>query len=717
MKIIIKSFIILMLCNSLGFSAQGYYALSKSTTTGKATMHIAGDINVAVSSATIETAIVTLDGDGIRVGSGATVSTITADGFYGNVTGAASLNVLKTGDTMTGNLVIPGGSVLSVEGGGYSGRVYSNRFSLLSGADYAFSVWQNANSWLDNDHNFGIGNQTPAYKLDVTGGIRATSSMTASAYYGDGSNLTGIPVDVQSSLSTKVDLTETSSVTISNALGVTGDINTAENYQIDGADFVVKLAGAESMAIGVNAGLSETGGYNTFIGQSAGSYNAGGQFNSYVGRNAGIYNITGSQNTVLGESAGAGVSGNSYSNNSLFGYRAGLLLTTGGNNVLLGYNAGNSLTNGAGNIIIGYDQDTPTATTSNHLNIGGLIVGTIGSSSVTVQGGLHTNTLHATGAVTLDDDSFSVGGSTLNINNGRVGIGQSVVDENKLEVSGDIRLGGSIQTGSLIFGDWGTGADLRHNGVWRGSANSLSAGNHLNIQGYNGVHIMEGTGGFGLATERLTIGDTGNVGISTGTPQYGLDVNGTLHATGATTLDTTLSVLGIINTNNQWISGDGGAEGIYIADDGKVGISSSTPTQELSVTGDVNISGGYYANGVAVAGLGDAVLAADQTFTGENTFSDTIDISTTANFSNATSTTTFSGWIDIGYEVVTNLCTATACRVSCPTGKRLLSCQTISSVAGILQIGNDAGVTAEDCLVTLGASQTFTVQAICARVK
>lgn len=67
---------------------------------------------------------------------------------------------------------------------------------------------------------------------------------------------------------------------------------------------------------------------------------------------------------------------NSFSNNSLFGYRAGYVLTTGSNNIAIGYKAGESLTTGTKNIVIGYDIDTPTATSVNTLNIGNLLYGT-----------------------------------------------------------------------------------------------------------------------------------------------------------------------------------------------------------------------------------------------------------------------------------------------------------------------------------------------------
>jgi len=69
----------------------------------------------------------------------------------------------------------------------------------------------------------------------------------------------------------------------------------------------------------------------------------------------------------------------------------------------------------------------------------------------------------------------------------------------------------------------------------------------------------------------------GHVGIGTATPAADLHVNGTSQFGG------------VINTDNNWISGDGGAEGIYIADDGKVGVGTSTPGQALEVNGAVKV--------------------------------------------------------------------------------------------------------------------------------
>ena len=95
--------------------------------------------------------------------------------------------------------------------------------------------------------------------------------------------------------------------------------------------------------------------------------------------------------------------------------------------------------------------------------------------------------------------------------------------------------------------------------------------------------IVAGAGGG--PTTNMVIKD-GNVGIGDATPTYKLDVNGTGRFTGALTLDSTLSAGGIINTNNNWISGDGGAEGISIDNNGNVGIGTTAPTNLLSLGGE-----------------------------------------------------------------------------------------------------------------------------------
>ena len=118
--------------------------------------------------------------------------------------------------------------------------------------------------------------------------------------------------------------------------------------------------------------------------------------------------------------------------------------------------------------------------------------------------------------------------------------------------------------------------------------------------------------------------------------------------------DAVLHVTSTHTTNSEevfLVDNDSGSELFRVQRDGKVGISSATPTDEMSVSGSVNISGSYKrgtrsgssptactssqvlqgldivggivvgAGSCAAAGSGDAVLAGTQTFSGTNTFS------------------------------------------------------------------------------------------------
>ncbi|MDQ7779030.1 MAG: hypothetical protein RDV41_04900, partial [Planctomycetota bacterium] len=115
---------------------------------------------------------------------------------------------------------------------------------------------------------------------------------------------------------------------------------------------------------------------NTAVGCSVMYANTTGASNTVIGYGASYSNVTGSGNAIFGREAGYGVAANSYSNNSMFGYRSGYVLTTGSNNLLFGYQAGDNLTSGAANIVIGYNVDAPNATASNQMTIGNLIFGT-----------------------------------------------------------------------------------------------------------------------------------------------------------------------------------------------------------------------------------------------------------------------------------------------------------------------------------------------------
>ena len=137
----------------------------------------------------------------------------------------------------------------------------------------------------------------------------------------------------------------------------------------------------------------------------------------------------------------------------------------------------------------------------------------------------------------------------------------------------------------------------------------------------------------------LNITGSGRVGIGLTNPQHKLDVNGTVKmtgfkmATGASTgkvLTSDASGNGTWQTapgpdnlgnhtatqnvklNGNWLSGDGGNEGVYVKSDGKVGIGTSSPNSTFKSVGNGSIgAANNSATGTYAVALGEDCGAAD----------------------------------------------------------------------------------------------------------
>lgn len=133
--------------------------------------------------------------------------------------------------------------------------------------------------------------------------------------------------------------------------------NTAHNNTAVGSRAASQTVAAGGItAIGYEALEVSTGANNTAVGQSAATALASGSGNTAIGRTSLFSLTTGSSNTTVG-------------------YDSVRNLVDGSRNVAVGQDTGSTLTNGENNILIGAGTDVPTATTSNHLNIGKLIYG------------------------------------------------------------------------------------------------------------------------------------------------------------------------------------------------------------------------------------------------------------------------------------------------------------------------------------------------------
>ncbi len=151
--------------------------------------------------------------------------------------------------------------------------------------------------------------------------------------------------------------------------------------------------GDANVAIGYNCMDNAIGDHNVALGYQAADNLTYGSANIILGRRAMRYNKTGQYNVVIGHEAGYGYSNQSYSNNTLIGFRAGYSLWTGSNNVFLGFLAGYGET-GSNKLYI----DNSSTTTP-------LIYGDFSADELTINGTLKIRDILELTGVTSDPSS------------------------------------------------------------------------------------------------------------------------------------------------------------------------------------------------------------------------------------------------------------------------------------------------------------------------
>ena len=252
---------------------------------------------------------------------------------------------------------------------------------LQAGEDYPLNIW--AGDAAKDIKFFRSGDVTVGNIIKMNG---VSGIITASTFYGDGSNLTGISAgftpDAQNNL-------VAGNYAGDGFSGTNAEHNITLGYQagtnIDTGDknvFIGRDAGRnitstyENVFIGDGTGNSNTGNRNVFIGPSAG-WNSGSTTSSiYLGQSAGG-KCQGAASIAIGQYAG-GVNGGS--------------ANTGGNNIFIGRyiheyqgssqekntiignyacrgSSGNEVT-GDNNLILGYDAQPTSVTTSNEITLG-----------------------------------------------------------------------------------------------------------------------------------------------------------------------------------------------------------------------------------------------------------------------------------------------------------------------------------------------------------
>jgi hypothetical protein len=445
------------------------------------------------------------------------------------------------------NLVVDGtGQIMSSTATIPSGTGATNQVAFWSGSGVLSG--ENDLYWDNTNNRLGIGITSPSQQLELTGAFRfpATSSSIIGVIY-KGTDRFIHDYKPAGGLGGNTFVGINSGNFTMTATGSQSSYNTAT-----GAQSLISLTtGSDNTATGFQALTANTsGGSNTANGLKSLSANTSGILNVAIGSNALLYNLTGGNNTAVGSDAGRGVTGNSFTANSLFGYQAGYGLTTGSQNILIGYGAGSTLTSGFNNIVIGYNVSATSATASNQMVIG------------------------------AQDLLY---GDLLNY---RIGLGTTTPGQ-KLEVKG----------GNLLLSNTGTAGEIRFAEPSAGGVNYTA----FKAQSQSGdvtytLPAADGTSGNVLSTN------------GTGTLSWATAYNGDITAVGSMFSGDAFAG---IAANGQWLGLGAGAGRITFEDlatdevnilNANVGIGTPTPSQQLEITGNFVMPSTTASTGIIYSG-------------------------------------------------------------------------------------------------------------------
>jgi Chaperone of endosialidase len=281
---------------------------------------------------------------------------------------------------------------------------------------------------VDNNGNVGIGTTIPTARLDVAGGINASTQF----------NLGGSRV-------LSADGTNNIFAGVGAGAVNMGTDNTFVGFNAGNANTTnINFPANENSFFGSRAGESNTTGIrNTFFGAMAGRFNTTGNDNCIFGDRAGVLN-NGSANAIFG--TGAGIVNSTGSINSFFGRNAGNLNTTGANNSFFGGLAGNNNTTGSNNSFFGESAGLSNTAEGNNTFIG---ANTNGLAGITNAAAIGANASVTQSNSLILGSINGVNGGTANTN---VGIG-TTAPEQLLSVAGAVVIDqGNQNTGTSAFG-------------------------------------------------------------------------------------------------------------------------------------------------------------------------------------------------------------------------------------------------------------------------
>ncbi len=271
------------------------------------------------------------------------------------------------------------------------------------------------------------------------------------------------------------------------------------------------------VAIGSEALKNGSGNNNTAVGTEAMERSSGTSTNNAAfGRGSLRHNVGGDSNTAIGFGAGLGVNGATLdaNNNTFVGFYSAQGITTGDNNIFMGYQSGDATTTGASNIIIGYDIDTSAPAANEELNIGGIIFGDIGTTSLDPKIGAHQycdeNLANCFEATAVGTGIFEVVSNVVRGVSGTIDYATDDFVFGSAQLDEDI---GTTDDNTRMFFDKGTGA-FRAGTVTGTQWNNTNLGS--NSAAFGSLNTASGQYSFVAGGTNSTVTGTGSVGLGSG---------------------------------------------------------------------------------------------------------------------------------------------------------------------------------------------------------
>ena len=308
-----------------------------------ATISTAGKV---ANSATTATSLNTANSIVARDSSG----NINVTTVVGSVLGAASDNLLRAGDTMTGTLQLPAGTA-ALPSLRFTGSTTAGLSTTAGNLLFSTNALERMRISSGGAVSIKAFTSPGVVKNDSLGNLSSSLIVDSNIASGAGivdSKLATIstPGKINNSATTATHLSNPNTIVARDNLG-----NFAGN-QIEAVNFVAtgnvilstepsSSAAAGNIVKGGSSFIHDYGTDNTFVGINAGNFSMSGNGrNTMVGSNAFGSNSVGDQNTGMGYGSLAACT--TGSNNIAIGSLAGLTITTGNNNIYINADAASS---------------------------------------------------------------------------------------------------------------------------------------------------------------------------------------------------------------------------------------------------------------------------------------------------------------------------------------------------------------------------------------